>query len=196
MLLPSLLGLSAGSSWPRFRSLTREERIAHAERKELVRSALRSAAMHGYFIFDELMTEEVGVIDFLAVGPVGGCVIVVRDEEGAVTADADGTLFLNGRLFADDPRRQAEDLTADVNAKLKDTGAYAYHIICFTRAEIYYLGKDQNVLEGICPTWDLALPFASAEAEHNPADVADIASVVRQAYRRLPFVIPEEAGTQ
>ena len=64
-------------------SKRREERIERARRKDLVRTALRSAAAHGYYIFDELLTEEAGMIDFLAVGPVGACVVVVRDEPGA-----------------------------------------------------------------------------------------------------------------
>ncbi len=48
------------------------------------------------------------------------------------------------------------------------------------------------MLRGVCPIWDLALPFASAEAEHTPADVADLADLIREAYGRSPFVVPEE----
>lgn len=160
-----------------------------------MRSALRSTAAHGYYVFDELMTEEAGMIDFLAVGPVGGCVVVVRDEPGDVTADVDGTLYLNTRRFEDDPNRQAEDLAADVNAKIEATGAFAYHVLCFTRAEIYYLGEDEEVLRGLYPTWDLPLAFAEAQVEHTPADVAELADRVREAYGRPPFVIPEGADT-
>lgn len=138
------------------------------------------------------MTEEAGMIDFLAVGPVGACVVVVRDEEDDVTAEVDGTLYLGGQRFEDDPNRQAEDLVADVNARLFDIGESACHVICFTRAAIYYVGEDQDVLTGVCPTWDLALPFASAEVEHTPADVAEIADRVREVYGRPPFVLPEE----
>lgn len=161
-----------------------------------MRSALRSAAVHGYYVFDELMTEEAGMIDFLAVGPLGACVVVVRDEEGNVTADVDGTLYLDGHRFEDDPKRQAEDLAADVTATLEGTGAHAYHIVCFTRAELYYLGENvDEVLRGVCPTWDLALPFASAAAEHTPADVAELADRIQKGYGRPPFVTPEEADT-
>ncbi|WP_166395998.1 nuclease-related domain-containing protein [Rubrobacter marinus] len=157
-----------------------------------MRSALRATAAHGYYVFDELMTEEAGTIDFLAVGPVGACVIVVREEEGDVTADVDGALYLNGRCFEDDPKRQAEDLVAAVNSKLADTGAHTYHVVCFTRAELYYLGENPDeTLKGICPTWDLALPFASAPTAHTPADVAELADRISEAYGRPPFVIPE-----
>ncbi len=195
-LLPLLLMLPAGRGWERPRPSTREARIARAERRELVRSALRSAAAHGYYVFDELMTEGAGMIDFLAVGPVGACVVVVRDEEGDVTADVDGTLYLNGRRFADDPNRQAEELVQDVDATLEGTGAHTYHIICFTRAELYYLGENPDeVLRGVCPTWDLALPFASAITEHSPADVAELADRIREAYGRPPFVTPGEKET-
>lgn len=137
------------------------------------------------------MTEEAGMIDFLAVGPLGVCIVVVRDEEGEVTADLDGTLYLGGRRFEDDPHRQAEDLVDAANAKLFDGGEGAYHVVCFTRAELYYLGEDLGVLKGVCPTWDLALPFASAAMEHTPADVAEIADRVREVYGRPPFVVPE-----
>ncbi len=160
-----------------------------------MRSALRSAAAHDYYVFDELMTEEAGMIDFLAVGPVGACVIVVRDERGIVTADVDGTLYLDGRHFEDDPNRQAEDLVDDVNAELADTGVHAYHVICFTRAELYYLGEDREVLKGVCPTWDLALAFAEATDEYPPADVAELAEEVERIYGRPPFVRPAGTGS-
>ena len=159
--------------------------------------ALRSVAAHGYYVFDELMTEEAGKIDFLAVGPVGAVICVVRDEAGDVTADVDGTLYLNGRPFADDPKRQAAELAEDVNARFEDTGAYAYRVVCFTRAELYYLGENvDKVLKGVCPTWDLPLSFASAPIEHTPADVAELADRIREAYGRPPFVTPEQGDAQ
>lgn len=171
----------------------REERIERARRKDLVRTALRSAAAHGYYIFDELMTEEVGMIDFLAVGPVGACVVVVRDEPGNVTADVDGTLYLDGRPFADDPKRQAGDLEDDVNAKFEGLDAHCYDIICFTRADLFYLGDEPGtVLKGVSPIWDLPLAFAEADEDHTPADVAELADHIRAVYGRPPFVVPGE----
>ena len=189
--LPALLALAARPEWERPRRSARDERIARDERREHVRLALRSAAAHGYYVFEELMTEGAGMIDYLAIGPVGACVIVVRDEPGTVTADADARLYLNTRPFADDPKRQAADLAEDVNARLKETGAEAFHVICFTRAELEYLGEDEGVLWGVCPTWDLPLAFKEAEEEHTSADVDDLAELVRKAYGRPPFVVPE-----
>ena len=175
------------------RPTVREERIERAQRKDLVRTALRSAAAHGYYIFDELMTEEAGMIDFLAVGPVGACVVVVRDEAGHVTADENGKLYLEGQPFADDPNQHAEDLFKDVTAKLEGTGAQCYDVICFTRAELFYLGDDpEAVLKGICPIWDLPLSFADAEENHTAADVAELADHIQEVYGRPPFVVPEE----
>jgi hypothetical protein len=87
------------------------------------------------------MTEEAGMIDFLAVGPVGIIVVVVRDEAGKVTADVDGTLFIDGRPFEDSPNAQGLDLVEDVYAKLTDDDKTVYHVICFTRAEPFYLGR-------------------------------------------------------
>ena len=157
-----------------------------------MRLALRSAAAHGYYVFDELMTEHAGMIDFLAVGPVGACVVVVRDEAGTVTADVDAMLYLNAQPFADNPKQQAADLAEDVNVRFEGTGAKAFHVVCFTRAELEYLGEDEDVLWGVCPTWDLPLTFSEAEKEHTPADVEGLADLVRETYGRPPFVAPEE----
>ena len=157
-----------------------------------MRLALRSAAAHGYFVFDELMTEDAGMIDFLAVGPTGPCVVVVRDEPGTVVADVDSTLYLNGRSFADDPNSQGEDLGEDVYAKLGEGEYVVHHVICFTRANLKYAGDDVNVLQGICPTLDLPLSFSDAPVDHTPGEVRELADLVREAYGRSPFVVPEE----
>lgn len=160
-----------------------------------MRVALRSAAAHGYYVFDELMTEEAGMIDFLAIGPVGGCVVVVRDEPGTVTADVDTTLYLNMQPFAEDPKRQGEELADDVIAKFEGTGAHCFHVVCFTRAELGYLGDDEDVLHGVCPTWDLPLTFSEAERDHSSVEVEELAELMREVYGRLPFVVPEEDDT-
>lgn len=185
--------LPIGAGREKRRLSKREERIERARRKDLVRTALRSTAVHGYYVFDELMTEEAGMIDFLAVGPVGACIVVVRDEPGQVTADVDGTLYLDGRRFEDDPKRQAGELEDEVTAMLESISAQCYDIICFTRAELFYLGEDREaVLKGVCQVWDLPLSFADAEEDHSPADVAEIADHIQEVYGRPPFVVPEE----
>jgi len=170
----------------------RERRIARAERWEHVRLALRSAAGHGYYVFDELITEDAGMIDFLAVGPVGLIVVVVRDDPGAVTADVAGKLYHNGGPFEDSPNQQGLNLVEAVHATMPDEDRDIYHIICFTRAELFYLGDDQTALKGVCPTWDLPLAFEEAEREHGAADVAELAELIRGTYGRPPFVVPEE----
>jgi len=158
---------------------------------------LRSTSVHGYYVFEGLITEEAGMIDFLVVGSPGACVVIVRDEAGDVTADANGKLYLDGKRFEDDPLRQAGDLATDVNIRLEDIGVHCYDVICFTRAELYYLGNDPDkALKGVCPTWDLALPFAEAHMEHTSADVAEMADRVCEVYGRHPFVVPEEDDTQ
>lgn len=193
-----LLSLPRERGGGRRRVAAREGRIERDRRKDLVRTGLRSAAAHGYYVFDELMTEEAGMIDFLAVGPIGAIAVIVRDEPGDVTADVDGTLYVDGRRFEDDPLRQAEDLAGDVNAKLEGTVAHCYDIICFTQAELFYLGDNPDeVLKGVSPIWDLPLSFSDAPIEHTAADVAELADHIRQVYDRPPFVIPgevEESG--
>lgn len=171
-------------------SSARDERIARSERWELVRSSLRSASSHGFYVFDELITDKAGFIDFLAVGPSGTCVIVVRDEGGDVTADEHGSLHVNGRRFKDDPKHQASDLCEDVETKLESDIERTRSIICFTRAELYYLGDDQDVLRGVCPVWDLSLAFAEAPQEHTSTEVYEMSSRIRKAYGRPPFVTP------
>lgn len=136
------------------------------------------------------------MIDFLVVGPLGVCVVVVRDEEGDVTADVDGTLYLDGCRFEDDPKSQADELGEDASGVLQLSGVQTHNIICFTRAELYYVGEDWDILRGICPTWDLPLAFAEAPVEHSPADVAEIADRVRGVYGRPPFVVPERDDLQ
>lgn len=189
-----LMTLPTGRDWAKLRVSKREERIERGRRWDLVRTALRSAAAHGYYVFDELLTEDAGMIDFLAVGPVGACV-VVRDEPGDVTADEDGTLYLEGGRFEDDPKRQARDLEEDVNTRLEGTGARCYDIVCFTRAELYYLGDNsEEVLRGVCPIWDLPLSFSDAEENHTPADVAELADLIYRVYGRRPFIVPEDTA--
>ncbi len=191
LLLPLLLALPAGRGWERPRLSAREQRIAWGERWEHVRLALRSAAIHGYYVFEGLMTENAGMIDFLAVGPLGACVVVVRDEDGDVTADTNGALYLDGRRFEDDPKSQADEQGDDVSRRLRLSGVQTHNIICFMRAELYYLGDDPDeVLKGVCPTWDLPLSFSNAPTEHTPADVAEIADRVQEVYGRPPFVVP------
>ena len=67
----------------------RETRLRRASDKELTRSAMRSAARYGYFVFDDLATDEAGLIDYLTVGPPDVTVIVVRDQIVCLAIDAD-----------------------------------------------------------------------------------------------------------
>lgn len=132
------------------------------------------------------------MIDFLAVGPVGIIVVVVRDEAGKVTADVDGTLYIDRQPFEDSPNTQGLDLVEDVYAKLSEDNRTVYHVICFTRAELFYAGEDEDALRGVSPTWDLPLVFSEAEKDLTHADTDDLADLVREAYGRPPFVVPEE----
>src|SRR5215217_6132524 len=93
----------------------RERRIARAKDIEHVRLALSSTARHGYYVFDEIITEEAGSLDFLAVGPLGVVVIPVRSDEGCVSSGrAEDEILLDGEPFKDDPFRQARELTEEI----------------------------------------------------------------------------------
>jgi hypothetical protein len=136
------------------------------------------------------------MIDFLAVGPMGPCIIVVRDEPGTVVADIDSTLYLDGRTFADDPISQGEELVEDVYARLGERDYVVHHVICFTQANLQYAGDEVDVLRGVCPTLDLPLSFAEAPQDHTAAEVAELADLIREAYARPPFVVPQEGELQ
>jgi hypothetical protein len=171
----------------------REERIARDERREQVRSALRSA--EGYWFFENLTTDEAGAMDFLGAGPDGLVVIVVRDEQGKVTAAPPDDLYLDGRPFADDPRRQARELVEDVLEKLEAHGRTdgLYSVICFPRGELFYVGDDKGVLHSVCNVWGLSDMLAEAVPERTPSEVAGLARFVQEVYGRPPFIVPEEA---
>ena len=157
-----------------------------------MRLALRSAAAHGYYVFDELMTEEAGMIDFLAVGPVGALVVVVRDEPGTVTADVDSTLYLNGRPFPE-TRTAGRRLGRGRVRQAEAAGSLRLprHLLYAGRTLIPR-AKTRTSSEGVCPTWDLPLAFEEAEREHTPTEVAELADLIREVYGRPPFVVPEE----
>lgn len=173
----------------------REDRISRDKRRELVRSALRGTAVHGYYIFDDLMSEEAGMLDFLAVGPLSICAIVVRDEPGVITALPDRTVLLDGWRFSDDPRRQADELRAEVISRLCDADKPINYLICFTRADIYS-GKDLVPYQGLCTVWTLAWSLdPEGEEALNAAEAAEYAELVQQFYGRPPFVTPKDADT-
>ena len=173
----------------------REYRLGRDKRRELVRSALRGTAVHGYYVFDNLMSEQAGMLDFLAVGPDTICAIIVRDEPGAITALPDRTVLLDGRRFSDDPREQAHELRSDVISRLSDTDKPIDYLICFTRADIYS-GKDLAPYQGLCTVWTLAWSFdAEDDQALNEAEVAEYAELIQQIYGRPPFVTPEGGNT-
>jgi PAS domain-containing protein len=170
----------------------RERRIERAERRERVRSALRAAAAYGYYVFDDLTTEDAGNLDYLAIGPASICAVIIRDEIGVVTAAEDMSLRLDGRPFEDDPRAQAEELTNDVFAKLNETVKPIDYLICFTRAEIR-AGADTQPLCGVCTLWTLSSNLdPEGEEEINAAEVEELAESIQRTYGRRPFVTPHD----
>ncbi len=173
----------------------RERRIAKDNRTERVRSSLRAASeQHGYHVFDELMTEEAGKLDFLAVGPLGVVAIVVRDESGLVSVAEDGELLLDGRPFEESPRKQLDELGTDVITRVAEVGGTVATLICFSRAEVEY-PDDLELMRGICTVWTLAWTLDPKDNEEfTLADVADLADKVERVYGRPPFVRPAGTG--
>jgi hypothetical protein len=136
------------------------------------------------------MTEESGAIDFLAVGPLGTVVVIVRDEEGVVSAAEDGELLLDRRPFEEDPHQHVNELADDVIERVPKANGIALTQICFTRAQVEY-PEELGPLQGVCTTWTLAWPFDDrSEEERSHADVTALAEEVERVYGRPPFARP------
>jgi hypothetical protein len=174
----------------------RERRIARDNRIERVRSALRVASeQHGYHVFDEIMTEEAGKLDFLAVGPPGAVAIVSRDESGLVSAAEDGELLIDGRPFEESPREQVDALSDDVIVRVLRVGGTLDTVICFACAEVEY-PADLELMRGICTVWTLAWVLdPKGDQQFTPADVMELAEEVERVYGRPPFARPTGTGS-
>ena len=171
----------------------RERRIARAKDIEHVRLALSSTARHGYYVFDELITEEAGSLDFLAVGPLGVVVIPVRSDEGYVSSGrAEDEILLDGEPFEDDPFRQARELTEEIDMALFEGAGDIGTLVCFTRAH-FEVDHERKPPLGTTPVWELpwALDPEEQEERLNPADVEEIAEKVQKIYGRPPIVTPQ-----
>jgi hypothetical protein len=171
----------------------RERRIARAKDIEHVRLALSSTARHGYYLFDELITEEAGSLDFLAVGPLGVVVIPVRFDEGCVSSGrTEDEILLDGEPFEDDPFRQARELTEEIDMALFGGAGDIGTLVCFTRAH-FQVDHERKPPLGTTPVWELSWALDPKEQEEklNPADVVDIAERVQEIYGRPPIIAPQ-----
>jgi hypothetical protein len=171
----------------------REQRIARAKDKERVRLALGSIARHGYYVFDELITEDAGSLDFLAVGPLGVVVISVRHDEGYVSrGTAEDEVRLDGEPFEDDPLRQVQELSEEIDITLFGGAGSIGTLVCFPRVD-FEVDEARKPPLGTTSVWELpwALDPEGEEEVLTPADVEEIAERVREVYGRPPIVTPE-----
>lgn len=171
----------------------RQRRINRETDYERVRSALRAGAHHGCYVFDSLMTDEAGLLDFLIVGPYGISAVIVRGEHGDVMADPDThELHIIRSPFEDDPRRQVMDQLGDVERKLSRTDVPTFFLMCFTRAEIKDSGNPEAE-KGLCQTWGIPRMFEDRnEVLESPEDMDTLARSIESIYARPPFVRPGE----
>ncbi len=178
------------------RRTARERRIDRDNRTERVRSALRAASeQHGYYVFDELTTEEAGKLDFLAVGLPGAVAIVLRDEDGLVSAAENGELLLDGRPFSEDPWAQVKELGSDVIARITGADGSVDTLVCFSRAGVEY-PADLEFMRGICTVWTLSWTLDPEDNEERTfADAAELAEEVERVYGRPPFARPAGTGS-
>lgn len=168
-------------------------RLARARDKQHLRLALSSLARHGYYVFDEVITEHAGSIDFLAVGSVAVVVILMRSEAGYVSRGSyPHKLLLDGKPFDDDPLVQAAELGDEVSANLfEEAGREIASLVCFTRAD-FELDEERRPPMGTSPIWELpwALDPEGQEENLTPADIEEIAEKVQKVYGRPPIVTP------
>ncbi len=154
-------------AWRRTSEETRRRRIAHAERRERVRSAIGPLAREGYYAFEDLLTDEAGAVDQLLVGPNGVHAVVVRSDRGAVwrrhserryyldpsggtTEAATGATIYSGRPFEEDLEQMVVALTADLRRKLFGGVGPVFHQLCFTEAQLAF-GADPDCPHGGTP---------------------------------------------
>jgi hypothetical protein len=171
----------------------RDRRVARAQDIRHVRLALSSVARHGYYVFDELIMDEVGSLDFLAVGPLGVVVIPVRSDVGYVgRGGADEEILLDGKPFEDDPFLQARELSEALDKALFGGAGDISSVVCFPRAE-FEVDENRKPPLGTTSVWELpwALDPEGEEDALTPADVEEIAEKVREVYGRPPIVTPE-----
>ncbi len=154
-------------AWRRTSEETWRLRIAHAEGRERVRSAIRPLAREGYYAFEDLLTDEAGAVDQLLVGPNGVHAVVVRSDRGAVWRRhserryyldpyggaidaATGATIYAGRPFEEDLEQVVAALTADLRRKLFGGGGPVFHQLCFTEAQLAF-GADPDCPHGGTP---------------------------------------------
>ena len=177
------------------RLTARELRIARDNCRDRVRSVLGAVSeQYGYHVFENLVTEESGAIDFLAAGPIGVVVLIVRDEEGIVSVAEDGELLIDNCPFEDDPRQQVNELADDTVARISKADGIAHTQICFTCADVEY-PDDLEPMRGVCTVWTLAWPFDNqSEEDLTPAETAELAEEIERVYGRPPFARPAGTG--
>ncbi len=181
--------LQGRSEFPRN---AQERRIAEAREIEHVRLALRSTSWNGYYVFDSLVTEEAGILDYAAVGPLGLIAILVRIDRGCVGFDASkDEILLDGKLFDDDPFEQARELTAALDKTLFDDCGEVRGMVCFLHAS-FELDEERKPPLGTTPLWELswALDPEGREVMHTSADIEEIAERVQRVYGRPPIITP------
>lgn len=169
--------------------------MERARLKERLQAVFDTLAEHGCYVFDELPTEA-GILDYLVVGPVDICTVVVRTDRGIVApasgATDDDELYLNNAKFKDSPRQQVYELTEAVGNDLSETNQPIDHLICFTEATIHCEDGQKHLLIGACTIWGLleTLHDDDGEEELNAADIEEFAEIVERIYKRPPIVRP------
>jgi len=204
------------AEWREGAAKARAVRISRARGREKMRSALLPLPAHGYFVFEDLLTDGAGAVDFLAVGPGGIHYAALVPHEGSVWRREEDDRLYWGResvlLDAETDERDwyggpfEEDLDAMIRALGEDVASKVYGgeggslfpYLCFTEARLHVSGGKHP--RGVVSVWDLAYQISLTDltgyGRHNlpPEEVERFAAVIEEAYGRPPWLVPEPHG--
>lgn len=201
-------------TWEQFAFYARQRRVDEARGREMVRNALGALAEDGFFVFEDVLTVQDGAIDQLVVGPTGVHPVVVMAHRGYVHSDPETNALIWGRtkrdpdlpdhesrywhgFWEESPQQLMQAFRDNLAEEVVHQGIGGMSIFCFTEATLVR-DADGSLPSQTATPFDLAqtLREADPEAHGYPrldgAHVRELARLVVQNYKRLPWVVPPE----
>jgi hypothetical protein len=185
--------------WYEYRDYSRARRIAGAEGRALLRSAI--APLPDLYAFEDVLTKKAGAIDQLVVSPRGVFAFVAIADEGLVFDSAtDGRIYIapdyrpelsddhtlwDGVPFPEEPHEMTEDLATEVALTTKlDVTAYAV----FTNATLNVSPTARALSVLNVPT---LVSAPDDQDDHElPSWVEAAALRIEHAFGRKPWLTP------
>lgn len=201
-------------TWEQFAFYARQRRVDTARGREMVRNALGALADDGFFVFEDVLTVQDGAIDQLVVGPTGVHPVVVMAHRGYVHCDPDTRSLMWGRIKRDpglpdhesrywhgfweeSPHQVMHAFRKSLADEVAHRGVGGMSIFCFTEATLVR-DPDGRLPAQTATPFDLAQTLRDTDPEAygyprlDAAHVRELARLVVQNYKRLPWVVPPE----